>query len=142
MFDFEFYAYFSFKIWNSQILYSKRHHEESERADMRRSKLELYEDILTALVDKHLTVDAIAYACDMDCVALRQRLDFLVKNDLVEAKTYKKRKRYALTRRGLAIFKTLTIARRLEKLQTTIKKMDEALKVIPALSEYNEEKTK
>ncbi|UCF44769.1 MAG: hypothetical protein JSW44_03055 [Candidatus Bathyarchaeota archaeon] len=107
---------------------------------MRRSKLQLYEDILTALVDKPMTVDAIAYACDMDCVALRQRLDFLVKNGLVEEKNSKKRKRYALTRRGLAIFKTLTIARRLEKLQITMKKMNEALKVIPALSEYIEEK--
>jgi predicted transcriptional regulator len=124
------------------MLYSKRHHEESERAEMRRSKLELYEDILTALADKCLTVDAIAYACNMDCTALRQRLDFLVKNGMVEEKNYNKRKRYALTRRGLAIFKTLTITKRLERLQTTIKKMDEALKVIPALSEYNEEKTK
>ena len=124
------------------MLYSKRHHEESERADMRRSKLELYEDILTALADKPLTVDAVAYACNMDCIALRQRLNFLAKNGMVEENNYKKRKRYALTRRGLAIFKTLTIARRLEKLQTTIKKMDEALKMIPALSEYNEEKTK
>lgn len=109
---------------------------------MRRSKLELYEDILTALADKPLTVDAIAYACDMDCVALRQRLDFLLKSGLVEEKTYKKKTRYALTRRGLAIYKTLTITRRLEKLQTTIKNVDEALKMIPALSEYNEEKPK
>jgi len=124
------------------MLYSKRHHEESERADMRRSKLELYEDILTALADKPLTVDAVAYACNMDCIALRQRLNFLAKNGMVEERNYKKQTRYALTRRGLAIFKTLTIARRLEKLQTTIKKMDEALKAIPALSEYNEEKTK
>jgi predicted transcriptional regulator len=124
------------------MLYSKRHHEESERASMRRSKLELYEDILTALADKRLTIDAIAYACNMDCIALRQRLNFLAKNGMVEEKNYRKKTRYALTRRGLAIFKTLTITRRLEKLQTTIKKMDEALKMIPALSEYNEEKTK
>jgi len=109
---------------------------------MRRSKLELYEDILTALVDKRLTVDAIAYACNMDCIAIRQRLDFLAANGMVEEKTYKKKTRYALTRRGLAIFKTLAIAKRLEKLQTTIKKMDEVLKMIPALSEYNEEKAK
>jgi predicted transcriptional regulator len=123
-------------------LFKKGGYSESERADMRRSKLELYEDILTALVDRRLTVDAIAYACDMDCVALRQRLDFLVKHGMVEEKTYKKKTRYALTRRGVAIFKTLTITRRLEKLQTTIKNVDEALKLIPALSEYNEEKTK
>jgi predicted transcriptional regulator len=109
---------------------------------MRRSKLELYEHILTALADKHLTVDAIAYACNMDCIALRQRLNFLAKNGMVEENNYRKKTRYALTRRGLAIFKTLTITRRLEKLQTTIKNVDEALKMIPALSEYNEEKTK
>jgi len=107
---------------------------------MRRSKLELYEDILCALVNKLLTVDAIAYACNMDCVALRQRLEFLLKNGLVEEKNFRKRTCYALTRRGLAIFKTLALTKRLEKLQTTMKKMDEALQAIPSLSEYNAEK--
>ena len=109
---------------------------------MQRSKLELYEDILTALVDRRLTVDAIAYACNMDCIALRQRLAFLLKSGMVEEKTYRKQTRYALTRRGLAIYKTLTITRRLEKLQTTIKDVDDALKMIPAFSEYNEETPK
>jgi predicted transcriptional regulator len=109
---------------------------------MQKSKLELYEDILRAIVDKPSTVDIIAYQCNMDCVALRQRLDFLVKNGLVEEENYKEKTVYALTRRGLAIFKTLNITRRLEKLQTTIKMIDEALQAIPALSEYHEEKTK
>jgi predicted transcriptional regulator len=109
---------------------------------MRRSKLELYEDILTALADRHLTVDAIAYVCNMDCISLRQRLEFLLKNGLVEERNYKKKTRYALTRRGLAIFKTLTITKRLEKLQTTMKKIDEALQAIPSLSEYHTEKAK
>jgi predicted transcriptional regulator len=126
----------------SQILYSKSHYEEPERASMHRSKLELYEDILTALVDRRLTVDAIAYACNMDCIALRQRLAFLLKSGMVEEKTYRKQTRYALTRRGLAIYKTLTITRRLEKLRTTIKDVDDALKMIPAFSEYNEETPK
>jgi predicted transcriptional regulator len=109
---------------------------------MRRSKLELYEDILTALADRHLTVDAIAYVCNMDCISLRQRLEFLLKHGLVEERNYKKKTRYALTRRGLAIFKTLTITKRLEKLQTTMKKIDEALQAIPSLSEYHAEKAK
>jgi predicted transcriptional regulator len=109
---------------------------------MQRSKLELYEDILYALVNKRLTVDAIAYACNMDCVALRQRLEFLLKNGLVEEKTFRKRTCYTLTRRGLAIFKTLALTKRLEKLQTTMKKIDEALQAIPSLSEYNAEKAK
>jgi predicted transcriptional regulator len=105
---------------------------------MRRSKLELYENVLHALVKKHLTVDSIAYECNMDCVALRQRLDFLVKNGLVE-ENYKKKTFYALTKRGLSIYKTLTITRRLEKLQTTTKMIDDALQALPAFSEYNEE---
>jgi len=109
---------------------------------MRRSKLELYEDILTALVDRHLTVDGIAYACNMDCFALRKRLDFLLKSSLVEEKAYKEKTRYALTRRGLAIYKTLALTKSLEKLQTNIKRIDEALQAIPALSEYNAEKAK
>jgi predicted transcriptional regulator len=108
---------------------------------MRRSKLELYEDVLRALVDKPLTVDSIAYKCNMDCVALRQRLDFLMKNGLVE-ENYKKKTFYALTKRGLAIFKTLAITKRLEKLQATIKMIDDALQSIPALSENSEERPK
>jgi predicted transcriptional regulator len=109
---------------------------------MRRSKLELYENVLHALVKKHLAVDSIAYECNMDCIALRQRLDFLVKNGLVEEENYKKKTLYALTKRGLSIFKTLTITRRLEKLQTTIKMIDDSLQAFPALSEHNEETPK
>ena len=107
---------------------------------MRRSKLELYEDVLKALADKHLTVDAIAYACNMDCFALRQRLEFLLKDGLVEERNYQKKKRYALTRRGLAIHKTLSLTKHLEKLQTNMKKIDEALQSIPSFSEYSTEK--
>jgi predicted transcriptional regulator len=109
---------------------------------MRRSKLELYEAILNALVNKALTVDSIAYACNMDCVALRQRLNFLMKNGLVEEKSYRKKTRYTLTPRGLAIFQTLALTKSLEKLQTSRKRIDEALQAIPSLSEYNAEKAK
>jgi predicted transcriptional regulator len=109
---------------------------------MRRSKLEVYEDVLTALADKHLTVDAIAYACSMDCFALRHRLEFLLKNGLVEERHYNKKTRYALTRRGLAIYKTLALTKHLEKLQTNMKKINEAMQAIPSLSEYTEENAK
>jgi len=109
---------------------------------MRRSKLELYEDVLNSLGKKPLTVDSIAYECNMDCIALRQRLDFLIKNGLVEEKNCKKKTAYALTKRGLAIFKTLTITKRLEKLQTTVKMIGDALQALPTVSEQNEETTK
>ena len=121
------------------MLYSKRQYSDSERACMRRSKLELYEDILKALVNKALTVDSIAYACNMDCVALHQRLNFLMQSGLVEEKSYKDKTRFVLTHRGLAIFKTLTLTKSLEKLQTNMKRIDEALQAIPSLSEYTAE---
>jgi predicted transcriptional regulator len=109
---------------------------------MRKSKLELYEAILTALVNRPLNVDLIAYVCNMDCFALRKRIDFLLKSNLLEERIYKGRPRYILTRRGLAIYKTLALTKRLEKLQTNITKIDEALQSIPALSEYKAEKGK
>jgi predicted transcriptional regulator len=109
---------------------------------MRRSKLELYEAILNALVNKALTVDSIAYACNMDCIALRQRLNFLVQSGLVEERNYKKKTRYALTPRGLAIFKTLALTKNLEKLQVNMKRIDEALQAVPSLAEYSAEKTR
>jgi predicted transcriptional regulator len=105
----------------------------------RKSKLERYEDILQALAGKPSTVDAIAYALNMDCFALRLRLDFLIKNDLVEERSFRNKTCYALTRRGWAIYKTLVITRRLEKLQTSISRIDEALQAIPAISENSEE---
>lgn len=109
---------------------------------MQKSKLETYEEILYVLVNKHLTVDAIAYACNMDCVALRKRLWFLLKQGLVEEKTFGKIVRYSLTRRGLAIFKTLALTKRLEKLQNKMEQINDALQAIPSLSEHNAEKTK
>ncbi|TRO47749.1 hypothetical protein E2P60_02440 [Candidatus Bathyarchaeota archaeon] len=107
---------------------------------MQRSKLELYQEILYALVNKRMTVDAIAYTCNMDCIALHKRLEFLMQQGLVEEKNFHNVTCYALTRRGLAIFKTLALTKRLEKLQTTMKQIDEALRAIPSLSEYNTEK--
>lgn len=109
---------------------------------MRKSKLELYEEILAALADRHLTVDAIAYACGMDCLALRQRLDFLLKCGLVEERHYKTKTRYALSQRGLAVYKTLAIAKQLEKLQSMVEDMSAALRMLPVISEFNEEAQK
>ena len=115
---------------------------ELERAGMQRSRLELYEEILYALVNERLTVDAIAYACNMGCIAVRQRLDFLVDHGLVEEKNFRRITYYTLTRRGLAIFKTLALTKRLQKLQTTMKQMDKAAQATPSLTDYSADKAK
>ena len=122
------------------MLYSKNFEMNFMHADMRRSKLELYEDVLSALANKSLTVDAIAYACNMDCITLCQRLKFLIKNDLVEEKKYANKTKYTLTRRGVAIFKTLVLTRSLKKLQINTERMKEALQAIPSFSEPNTER--
>ena len=108
---------------------------------MRRSKLELYEEILVSLATRHLPVDDIAFECKLDCSILIQLLDFLLKNDLVEERTRNKKRFYALTRRGTAICRTLSIARRLEKLQTTVKSAEYAMQALPTFSKQDEEKT-
>jgi predicted transcriptional regulator len=102
---------------------------------MRKSKLELYEDILNTLTNKQLTIDAIAYACNMDCVLLLQRIDFMIKNGLIEVGENQKKIVYTLTSRGLAISKTLVITKRLEKLQTNGEKLENEMQEIQAISE-------
>jgi hypothetical protein len=57
----------------------------------------------------------------------------------VEEKLCNAKKLYALTRRGTAIFKTLSLAKRLEKLQTTTKAVGEAWQSVRVFSEHDDE---
>ena len=108
---------------------------------MRSSKLELYEDVICTLAKTALTIDGIAFECNMNCVTLEQRLDFLVKHDIVSIEVSRDNLAfYVLTRRGLAIAKTLAITKRLEKMQTNSEPEDESLQAIAAMSERDEEK--
>jgi predicted transcriptional regulator len=108
---------------------------------MRRSKLESYEDVLGALVKKPLAIDGIAYKTNIDCVILRRRLDFLMENGLVKERISSKKILYAITERGIAVFKTLNFQKYLEMVADTIRAMDEAIHVIPIISERdNKEK--
>jgi len=106
---------------------------------MRKSKLEVYEDILGALVKKPQTVDKIAYETNMECAAINQRLDFLIKYGLVEERVSGKKTLYAITERGVAVFKTLNFQKYLEKVVNAVKVMDEAFQVIPRISERDSE---
>lgn len=94
---------------------------------------------MAALVDRYLSVDSLAFACNMDCVAVNQRLGFLIKNGLVEEKQVHNKQLYALTKRGQAIQKTLAITKRLEQLKTTVKAVDEAIVAVSKFSDQDEE---
>lgn len=107
---------------------------------MRRSKLESYEAILEALVRRSLTIDRIAYETTMDCTILNRRLSFLMENGLVEERPLPKKTVYAITERGVAVFKTLNFHKYLEKIQGTLSAIDEAMRTIPIISrDYKEQ---
>ena len=105
------------KIQNSQMLYKKTANQIARRANMTRSQLELYGEVLQALAKKRLTIDSIAFECSTDCVFLSQRLAFLAKCGLVQEESHRNKTFYALTRRGIAVSNTLAVTRHLEKLK-------------------------
>jgi predicted transcriptional regulator len=101
---------------------------------MRRSKLESYEAILGALIKRPLSIDNIAYETDTDCNLLKQRIDFLLKNSLVEERNLSMKTRYAITEKGIAVLKTLSFQKYFEKVANSIRMVDEALQVLPKIS--------
>lgn len=74
---------------------------------MRRSKLEMYIDILKVLSHRGpLKLTHIMYKANVNCSVLKQYLDFLIQQNLVEERTIgKKRTVYAVTQRGIAVLK-------------------------------------
>jgi len=79
--------------------------------NMRRSKLEMYVDILKVLA-RHgpLKLTHIMYKANVNCTVLKQYLAFLVRQNLVEEQTiHKKRNKtrvvYAITERGITVLK-------------------------------------
>ena len=74
---------------------------------MRRSKLEMYVDILKVLARSGpLKLTHIMYKANVNCSVFKEYLDFLIAQNLVEEKTVgKKRIVYAITERGITVLK-------------------------------------
>jgi predicted transcriptional regulator len=94
---------------------------------MRKSKLESYEEILKTIAQHHSTLPAIAFACNMDCTILKQRLEFLIESQLVKEEIVSTKSSYTITPRGVTVLKTLTVTRLLERVQSTVKLTEETL---------------
>lgn len=107
--------------------------------NLRRSKLETYEAILSALAKRPLTVDSIAYRISMDCTLLQQYLDALMRHGLVQERASGKRKLYAITERGMAVFRTLSFQRYLDKIAKSIKAVDVESAPTPMISNGDDE---
>ena len=74
---------------------------------MRRSKLEMYIDILKVLAHRGpLKLTHIMYKANVNCSVLKEYLGFLMKQNLVEERTIGKRRVvYAITQRGITVLK-------------------------------------
>ena len=107
---------------------------------MRKSKLESYEDILEVLVNKPLTIDHMAYAINVNCTILRQSLDFLIKNSLIEERGLGKTTLYAITERGIVVLKALNFQKYLGKITNKITVIDETLQIMQEFEKKNRKK--
>ncbi len=74
---------------------------------MRRSKLEMYIDILKVLAHRGpLKLTHIMYKANVNCSVLKEYLDFLIKQNLVEERAIGKRRIvYAITPKGITVLK-------------------------------------
>ena len=74
---------------------------------MRRSKMEMHLDILKTLAQKGpLKLTHIMYKANVNCCVLKEYLDFLTQQKLVEEKTLRKERiAYEITEKGLTVLK-------------------------------------
>jgi predicted transcriptional regulator len=74
---------------------------------VRRSKLEMYVDILTVLAQRGpLKLTHVMYKANVNCSVLKEYLEFLIKQGLVEERIIGKvRVVFAVTQRGVTVLK-------------------------------------
>ena len=74
---------------------------------MRRSKLEMYVDILKVLAHRGpLKLTHVMYKANVNCKVLKEYLDFLMKQNLIEEKVVgKSRTVFCITQRGITVLK-------------------------------------
>lgn len=84
---------------------------------MRRSRLEKYVSILEALVHQPLELGNMSFNTNIECRALRNYIRYLISQNLVEENQTKSRTCYAITDRGITVFKTLQAQKYFKKLK-------------------------
>ncbi len=96
---------------------------------MRRSKLEMYIDILKVLANRGpLKLTHVMYKANVNCSILKEYLDFMIDQNLVEERTIGKRRVvYAVTQRGITVLKYF------RELKQVLPIVEEARKQAPLL---------
>ncbi len=96
---------------------------------MKRSKLEMYVDILEVLAQREsLELTHIVYKANVSCDVLKEYLSFLIKQGLIEERVVGKGKVvYANTARGISVLKFFR-----GELDNPLPIIEEAGKILPA----------
>ena len=96
---------------------------------MRRSKMEIQLDILKVIARKGpLKLTHIMYKANVNCSILKEYVDFLIRQDLLEEKMMKKEKIfYAITEKGLKVLDYF------RQLQIMLPFVEEDMSRIPAI---------
>lgn len=96
---------------------------------MRRSKMEMHLDILKILAQKGpLKLTHIMYKANVNCCVLKEYLEFLTQNELVQEKTLRKQKIvYEISEKGLSVLKYF------RELQIMLPVNDEGKARLPAM---------
>lgn len=96
---------------------------------MRRSKMEMHLDILKILAQKGpLKLTHIMYKANVNCCVLKEYLEFLTQNELVQEKTLRKQKIvYEISEKGLSVLKYF------RELQIMLPVNDEGKTRLPAM---------
>jgi DNA-binding HxlR family transcriptional regulator len=101
------------------------------------SKLERYLNILEALVNRPRKINQITGKVHMKDPVLKRHLRFLVSNGVVQKRMLGNGDvLYAITERGIAVFKSLRALRYFERLKDSLPVIDEAREIASMLSEH------
>ena len=106
------------------------------QSDLRKSKLESYESILEALVDKPLLLSDLALETHVNQPLLMRHLKFLIQNRLIEERQTEKTRVYAITEKGLTVTRALDFPKYLQKIKGTIGTVEEAVEIINDILTY------
>ena len=105
---------------------------------MRKSKLELCEEILSTLSDGQLSIDSITSQCNIDYATVVDLVDFLEKNRLVENNHDYAKNRYSLTKIGEEVYNSLAKTKRINEMQKSLTNIKEDQISFRSLAEFKE----
>jgi predicted transcriptional regulator len=85
-----------------------------------------------------LTIDMLSFSTGMDCIALRQHLDFLIMNGLIEERTSRKKKMCAISTKGIAVLNALSSKECFNKMRDPLADVDETAQLSRVFKEKHE----